>query len=162
MEILSIKISRLRVFGRSWMHNVSGFVFRRASSIRWCNNMGMVQKVIDADLLRLNGGLLGQEIDQKVQAFYQFQPLIANASGIFPKGQSQCQVSLLTRMEHGQLSRIQRKSGWNKADLQQNKICHMERSQSPVNQDFPDETKPISSGTRLAGWNKANLQQNKI
>jgi hypothetical protein len=86
----------------------------------------------------LKGGLLGQEIDQKVQAFYQFQPLVVNASGIFPKGQSQCQV-FIANLD----------GTW--PIITYSEEIRMEQSRSLVDQDLSYGTKPISSESRFSG-----------
>jgi hypothetical protein len=41
-------LSQLLDFERSWKHNVSSFVIRRASSIRWCKNMWVLKKKFNA------------------------------------------------------------------------------------------------------------------
>jgi hypothetical protein len=97
----------------------------------------------------LNGGLLGQEIDPKVQAFYQFQPLVVNASGIFPKKQSQCQVFI-----------VNPDGTW--PIITYSEESRMEQSRSLVYQYSSDGTKPISSESRFSGWNEADLSWNKI
>ena len=61
METLSFKMCLKRVFWRSWIHNVSSFVIRRVSSIRWSKNMGVVQKLINASPLNRWRPIQGRE-----------------------------------------------------------------------------------------------------